>query len=111
MKCKSKCAKIALMVVVGIAALGWLVMALWNWLIPALFVGGREIGYLQAIGLLVLSKILFGGFRGHGGFHGRLHRHHLEQLTPEERERLQSGWHRWACRSKPANAETKGAED
>jgi len=56
----------ALLVVVGIAALGWVVMALWNWLIPSLFIGAKEIGYVQAMGLLLLSKILFGGFRGHG---------------------------------------------
>jgi hypothetical protein len=65
-------------------------MALWNWLIPALFAGGREIGYVQAIGLLVLSRILFGGLRGHG-CHGRWHRHRLENMTPEERERFQAG--------------------
>jgi hypothetical protein len=88
--CKAKCWKIGLLVVVGIAALGWVVMALWNWLMPAMFFGVKEIGYLQALGLLVLSKILFGGFRGHG-CHGRWHRHRLEQMTPEEREKFQAG--------------------
>ncbi len=34
------------------------VMYLWNWLMPDLF-GLSTIGYWQAIGLLVLSKILF----------------------------------------------------
>ncbi|MEJ1959368.1 MAG: hypothetical protein WDM70_08010 [Nitrosomonadales bacterium] len=63
-----KCWKIGLLVILGIAALGWVVMALWNWLIPTLFFGGKEIGYVQAMGVLLLSKILFGGFR-HGG-HG-----------------------------------------
>lgn len=43
-------------------------MTLWNWLIPTLF-SGPVISYWQAIGLLVLSKILFSG--GHGG-----RRHH-----------------------------------
>jgi hypothetical protein len=37
--CKSKCWKIGLLVVAGIAALGWVVMALWNWLMPTLFTG------------------------------------------------------------------------
>lgn len=72
--CKSKCWKIGLLMLVGIVTLGWVVMVLWNWLLPALFVGVREIGYVQALGVLVLSKILFGGFRGHGchggGFRG-----------------------------------------
>jgi hypothetical protein len=78
--------------VVGVAALGWVVMVLWNWLMPALFSGVNEIGYLQALGVLVLSKILFGGFRHgcHGG-HGRWHRHGLENMTPEEREKFQTG--------------------
>ena len=87
--CKAKCWKIGLLVVVGVAALGWVVMALWNWLIPTLFVGGKEIGYVQAMGLLLLSKILFGGFRH--GCHGRWHRNRLENMTPEEREKFQSG--------------------
>lgn len=89
--CKSGWWKIVILVLVGIAVLGWVVMALWNWLIPALFVGGQEIGYVQAIGLLVLSKILFGGFRGHGhhyGWHGRWYRRHWENMTPEEREKF-----------------------
>ena len=88
--CKMKCWKIGVLVVAGVAALGWVVMALWNWLMPALFSGAHEISYLQAIGLLLLSKILFGGFRGHG-CHGRWQRNRLEQMTPEEREKFQAG--------------------
>ena len=53
----------ALLILVGIAVLGWMVMTLWNWVIPALFIGGRSIDYLHAMGLLILSRILFGGFR------------------------------------------------
>ncbi len=41
------------------------VMYLWNWLMPDLF-GLKMIGYWQAIGLLVLSKILFSGWSGGG---------------------------------------------
>jgi hypothetical protein len=79
-----------LLMLAGIAALGWVVMVLWNWLMPVLFSGTREIGYLQALGVLVLSKILFGGLRGRG-CHGRWHRQRLEQMTPEEREKFQAG--------------------
>ncbi len=43
------------------------VMLLWNWLMPALF-GLGAITWLQSLGLLALSKILFGG-RGWGGGH------------------------------------------
>ncbi len=90
MNCKMKCWKIAILVVVGVAALGWVVMALWNWLLPELF-GIREIGYVQAMGVLLLSKILFGGFRRHCGGHHKWHQHRLENMTPEERERFKSG--------------------
>ena len=82
--------KIVVLVAVGVAALGGLVMVLWNWLMPALFYGAREINYLQAMGLLLLSKILFGGFHGRGG-HAHWRQHRLEQMTPEEREKFQAG--------------------
>lgn len=80
----------ALLVVVGIAVLGWTVMTLWNWVVPALFVGARTIDFLHALGLLVLSRILFGGFRGHGGWRGRRNWRKWEAMTPEERERFQA---------------------
>ncbi|MFZ2542270.1 MAG: hypothetical protein WAW75_10945 [Gallionella sp.] len=110
MNCKSscglRCGKFIILAVLGIAALGWVVMMLWNWLMPALFVDGRKIGYLQALGLLVLSKILFGGFRGHG-CHGRWHRNRLENMAPDEREKFQAGMHGWFCKGKGESAETK----
>ncbi len=71
-------------VVVAIVVAGFVVMSLWNWLIPPL-VGWRTLTFAQAIGLLVLCRILFGGFRGRGGpwGHGR-----FRQMSPEERERF-----------------------
>ncbi|WP_255631398.1 hypothetical protein [Caballeronia sp. dw_19] len=81
----------ALLVIVGIAVLGWMVMTLWNWVVPALFVGARAIDFAHALGLLILSRILFGGFRGHGGWRGRQHWRKWEQMTPEEREKFQKG--------------------
>jgi len=49
---------------------GWLVMILWNWIMPPIFHLG-EIGYWQGFGILLLAKIIFGamGTRGPGG-HG-----------------------------------------
>ena len=69
---------------------GLVVMHLWNWLMPALF-GWRVISFWQAIGVLILSRILFGGFHGRSG--GRMHwRHRMkerwERMTPEEREKF-----------------------
>ena len=45
---------------------GWVVMSLWNWLIPSLF-QGPQINFWQALGIFLLGKILFGGFKGWGG--------------------------------------------
>lgn len=39
---------------------GWVVMALWNWLMPEIF-GLKTLNYRQAWGLLILSSILFKG--------------------------------------------------
>lgn len=107
MNCKMKCWKIGLLVVLGIAALGWVVMALWNWLLPTLFFGVREIDYVQAMGVLLLSKILFGGFRGHCGGHNKWHQNRLENMTPEEREKFQSGMRGWCGKGKQADATSK----
>jgi hypothetical protein len=50
-----------------IAAMGYLTMTLWNWLIPALF-NGPEIYFAQALGLMLLGRLLVGGWgKGHGG--------------------------------------------
>jgi len=77
---------------IALAALGWLVMTLWNWVVPALFIGARMIDFPHALGLMVLSRILFGGFRGHGGgWRGRRQWQRWEQMTPEEREKFKNG--------------------
>lgn len=44
---------------------GLAVKWLWNGLIPPIF-GLGTITYWQAVGILLLSKLLFGAFRGHG---------------------------------------------
>lgn len=67
--------------------LGLLVMSLWNALLPAIL-GVKAIGFWQALGILVLSRILFGGlgFRpGMFGAHRRMHERWMN-MTPEQRE-------------------------
>lgn len=50
--------------IVGIAILmGYVIMSLWNWLMPDIF-GLTTITYWQAVGLFILAKFLFGGFGG-----------------------------------------------
>ncbi len=75
-------------VVLLVAIFGEVVMHLWNWLVPAIF-GLHMITFWQALGLLVLCRILFGGFGHHGNGHSRgRHRcaERWEQMTPEQRE-------------------------
>lgn len=70
MKAK-KCLKYAGFGVLGVAAVigfTFVVMWLWNWLVPELF-NGPVIAYWQTLGLLVLSKILFSGIGGGGSKH------------------------------------------
>ncbi len=55
-----------LFIIVAMLALGGVIMGLWNAILPEL-VHVSEITYWQALGLLVLCRILFGGFRFGGG--------------------------------------------
>jgi hypothetical protein len=76
------------LILAAFAVLGLAVMVLWNGVVPALFAGSRAIDYPHALGLLILCRILFGGFRGRGGWHGRRHWDKWAAMTPEERERI-----------------------
>ena len=85
--------RIAVIAIAAAVVGGFVVMTLWNWLGPAVF-GARSISFWQALGILVLSKILFGGFRGRPGY-GRGWRRRMmarwEQMTPEERDAFRRG--------------------
>ena len=88
---------------------GEIVLHLWNWLLPPLF-GWRQITFWQALGLLVLCRILFGGsgMRGSGrsNFRRRM-KERCEQMTPEERERFrQRIRERWGFG--PSTGESEG---
>ena len=94
--------KIALFGCLAVAAASFVVMSLWNGLMPSIF-AVRVISFWQALGLLVLSKILFGGFRSSGGGGTRWRRRmteRWEQMTPEEREKLKQGM-RYGCSRGP----------
>jgi hypothetical protein len=105
-----KVLKIALFGALAVAVVSFLVMSLWNILMPAIF-AVRPISFWQALGLLVLSKILFGGFRPGGGGGPRWRRRMMErweQMTPEEREKFKQGMRR-GCGSRQ-NAEVSNRE-
>jgi len=89
---------------VAATLMGLTVMALWNWLVPGL-TGWHALNFPQALGLLVLCRVLFGGFRGHPGFRRRM-RARWGAMTPEERERLRAGLHRhWRCEERGTHGE------
>jgi hypothetical protein len=80
--------------------LGLFVMLLWNALIPDLF-HGPVVSLEQALGLLLLSHILFRGWgRWGGGWRHERWRKRLDEklasMTPEEREKARSEW-RYGC--------------
>ena len=60
---------IPVFIVVGILVFTTVVMLLWNAIIPDL-TGWSQLTWPKALGLLVLCKILFGGFKGKGGHGG-----------------------------------------
>lgn len=88
---------------------GAIVMLLWNWLLPPLF-AFHEITFWQALGLLALGRILFGGSGWHRAGHSNFRRRmaeRWERMTPEERERLRQSW-RGRCGFEPSGSESTG---
>jgi hypothetical protein len=79
---------------VALVVIGLVTQTLWNWLMPVLF-AGPIITFWQALGLLLLSKILFWSF-GKGGMHNRGRRGHWgyywsekwKNMSPEDREKF-----------------------
>ena len=88
-----KVVKVAVIAALAVTVFGFVVMSLWNNLMPGIF-AVRAISFWQAIGLLILSKILFGGLRPGGGSSPRWRRRMMErweQMTPEERDKFKQG--------------------
>ena len=91
---------------------GLVTMLLWNWLVPVIF-NGPEIRFWEALGLLLLTRILFGTW-GRGGCrsggHSWKHRYaeKLAAMSPEARERFKSRMkEKWRCG--PPGNEAKNA--
>jgi len=85
--------KFVLLGLIALTVFSFVVMGLWNWLMPSIF-GVRAISFWQALGLFALSRILIGGLRGGPG--RRMHwRHRLRErwnhMSLEERTKFVEG--------------------
>ncbi len=111
--------KIAGFIVLAIAMtalLSYVVMLLWNTVLTAVITSVSVISFWQALGLLILSKILFGGFKGGWGNHRSSHwkqemKEKWQGMTAEEREKVKEEW-RSRCNMWKRNAteQSAGAE-
>lgn len=96
--------KIIAFVIVAGVAMGFVMMFLWNWLVPDLF-GGPVITFWQALGLLALTKLVLPSFGGKNHWkqkkeHYWKKRYHekLSKMTPEEQEKFKAGFKK-RCRN------------
>jgi len=81
----------------AVSVFSYVVMLLWNNVLAAV-TGVLPVNFWQAMGILVLSKILFGGFRGGGGgFRGRgpwnpEMREKWQNMSEEDRKNFKQEW-------------------
>ena len=112
---------IPFLVIGGLALFSYIVMLLWNALIPDIFHLGL-ITFWQAAGLLILSKLLFGfGPGGRGGAPWMRHKmERFKNMSPEDRQRFREQMRercgKWGHRhnhfwDEPAAGEAKPAEE
>lgn len=73
--------------------LSWIVMSLWNCVLVAVL-GVSVISFWQAAGILLLSKILFGGFHKSAGRSEwkKKWQEKMQHMSPEEREKIKQEW-------------------
>ncbi len=102
-----------------IALYGFAVQYLWNWLLPDI-VGATEITFWQALGLIALSKLLFGFGRSGGGKHKCGHKSHswkskmkdkFANMSEEERAQCCDDWNAMKARWKNKDKDDGEDED
>ncbi len=116
--------RIAMFILIGALAVtlfSGLVMLLWNNILVNV-VNVHAITFWQALGILVLSKILFGGFFGgrgrRYGYWKQRMRDKWNNMTPEEQEKYKQHWQsrcgwgygKWENESQGPQTETKAAQ-
>ena len=83
-----------ILIPIGIGLLVWVVMFLWNAILPDV-IGVSTISYWQALGIFVLSKILFGGFKGGPSKRGRFRNKPTDkfmEMTDDQKASFKSEW-------------------
>ena len=101
--------KFAFFGVAGMILFSFVVMWLWNWLVPELF-HGPVVTYWQMVGLFILSKILFSGVGGRG--HGCRYPHHYGRRSDYSREWAGSHRDKWRKRyEEKMNGKVEGDHD
>ncbi len=111
-----KIVKVIFMVIFGAIAItalallfGYVVMLLWNWLMPAIF-GLGIITFWQAVGIMILAKLFFGGFGGGSGRSRRRKKNLEKRLKHRLRERCSEyGIKEWRLYDKYWEEEGKAA--
>ncbi|MGI9543040.1 MAG: hypothetical protein ACR2MX_07250 [Cyclobacteriaceae bacterium] len=83
--------------ILAVFGLSAVVMLLWNYAVVSVF-NANPVTYWQAMALLVLSKILLGGFhmgrRGGWAGHKKKWRGKFGHMSDEERSRFKEKWKR-----------------
>ena len=98
--------RFVLFVALAVIVVGAAVMLLWNALLPDLF-GWHTITFVQAVGLLVLSRILIGGLRGRWGYRGHWRARvaeRWERMSDEERAQFRAAMGRRCGRGRGGDA-------
>lgn len=105
--CRSRRCFLIPVVLIGLFAISALVMFLWNAILPAVSTLAT-ITYWQAMGIFLLSRILFGGCRmgfrkHHRGIHQHLEhhapfRHRFMEMSDEERQQFKNQFKQRCCK-------------
>ena len=94
----------------AILVFGGIVMLLWNNVLAEVL-RISTINFWQALGILVLSKILFSSFGSGGRSRGDYWKQRMmwKHMTPEQKEKFKEEWksrsHRWGYKSGESDAE------
>ena len=75
------------LILAAIAAFSFITMFLWNGVMPDIF-HLPVITFWQALSLLILSRLFFGGFGQHNSHKASDLRHKVAMMSPEEREKF-----------------------